>query len=75
MNPLETKEEGLPCDLALFWRGEEIPQNLLENVSIPPLEGAILKRLGNFPLGKGSKKIVDSLLPIYQKAAKVQEWI
>ncbi len=66
-------KEDLPSDLSHFWRGEELAENFVENVTSPPVKAALLKRLGTFPLWKGSTKILDSLLPVYQSAMRFKQ--
>lgn len=67
-----SNKEPLPIHLLPFWHGEEINENFYANATPPPVTAFILKRLGNFPLWRGSEKIEDALFPVYQKT---REWL
>ncbi len=44
---------------------------------MPPLQAALLKRLGSFPFWRGNERFVDGLVPVYKAASEsAQElWI
>ncbi len=52
-----------------FWRGGQLPDDLLGEVRIPPMQAALLKRLGNFPFWRGNQLIQDVLYPVYSNAS------
>ena len=60
----------LPADPAGFWRGEPLPDDLFGEVQTPPVSGAWLRRMGNFPFWRGETSLRDVLEPIYEKAAQ-----
>ena len=49
----------------------------LGEVRMPPLQAALLKRLGSFPFWRGNERFVDGLVPVYKAASEsAQElWI
>jgi uncharacterized Zn finger protein len=54
----------------VFWAGEELPAGWLGEVRPPPLQAALPKRLGNFPLWRGNERFFDALTPIYARASE-----
>jgi uncharacterized Zn finger protein len=53
-----------------FWDGAALPPGWLGELRTPPLPGALLKRLGNFPFWRGNERILDALIPIYCRASE-----
>jgi hypothetical protein len=48
----------------------DLPEDLLGEVRVPPVAAALPKRLGSFPLWRGSTFFLEALDPIYTKAAE-----
>jgi uncharacterized Zn finger protein len=61
--------EPLPEDPDLFWRSHVPGQVEEKEVSIPRLPGALVKRLGSFPLWRGREHFVESLESVYSTAS------
>ena len=61
--------EPLDADGEAFWKGSQLPDDLLGEVGIPPMKAALLKRLGNFPFWRGNRLIQDTLDPVYASAS------
>jgi uncharacterized Zn finger protein len=36
----------------------------------PPLQAALLRRLGNFPFWRGNERFIDALVPAYTAASE-----
>lgn len=68
----ETKaaREPLPADASRFWAASTLPENWLGEVQAPPVNAAVLKRLGNFPFWRGRERFVDALEPMYRWASE-----
>lgn len=62
--------EPIDCRAEAFWRGQELPQGWLGEVRTPPLQAALLKRLGSFPFWRGNERFVDALIPRYTEASE-----
>jgi uncharacterized Zn finger protein len=62
--------EPLPAEPATFWKGPELPVDLLGEVSIPPVAAALPRRLGGFPFWRGGERFLDALEPVYKQAAQ-----
>jgi uncharacterized Zn finger protein len=62
--------EPISGDPEAFWKGGELPDDLLGEVRLPPLEAALIKRLGNFPFWRGSRLLSEYLEPVYFNAAR-----
>ncbi|MEO5333494.1 MAG: MucR family transcriptional regulator [Magnetococcus sp. YQC-5] len=62
--------EPLPTDPDAFWRGGAIPPDLFGEVAPPPVDAAILKRLGSIPLWRGKNPLLEVLGGIYPRAAQ-----
>jgi uncharacterized Zn finger protein len=67
--PAPTEE---PIDLAAagFWEGTPLPPGWLGEVRSPPLQGALLRRLGNFPFWRGEERFADAVLAVYADASE-----
>ena len=61
--------EPLRSDPAAFWAGGELPVDLFGEVSIPPTEAALVRRLGQFPFWRGTTPLVETLEPVYARAS------
>jgi uncharacterized Zn finger protein len=61
--------EPLTSEVACFWAGEELPEDLLGEVRVPSVPASLPKRLGNFPFWRGSEYFLEALAPVYIKAA------
>jgi uncharacterized Zn finger protein len=61
--------EPLTADVAAFWQGGALPDELFGEVRQPPASAALLKRLGNFPFWRGAERPVDALEPVYTQAS------
>lgn len=79
LEPAEVATEGpatepsapLPPDPAGFWsRSESLPEDCFGAVEAPPVSAAWLRRLGPFPFWRGEASLVDTLEPIYARAAQ-----
>jgi uncharacterized Zn finger protein len=61
----------LPPDPAGFWsRRDRLPEDCFGAVEAPPVSAAWLRRLGAFPFWRGEASLVDTLAPIYARAAQ-----
>lgn len=58
-----------PLNAAAFWQATPLPPNWLGEVRMPPVNAAVLQRLGNFPFWRGSETLADSLTPVYAAAS------
>jgi uncharacterized Zn finger protein len=63
-------EEPVEPSAAAFWVGKELPQGWLGEVRTPPLQAALLRRLGNFPFWRGNERFIDALVPVYAGASE-----
>lgn len=61
--------EPLAADVARFWDGGELPEDLFGEVAIPPVPAALAKRLGNFPFWRGEERFLDAITPVYTQAS------
>jgi uncharacterized Zn finger protein len=61
--------EPLRPDPGAFWAGGELPAHPFGEVSIPPTEAALVRRLGRFPFWRGTTPLVETLEPIYARAS------
>ncbi len=65
----ELPPEPLAVEAANFWQGGTLPENILGEVRIPPVNAALLKRLGNFPFWRGEETFSEAMDSIYSKAS------
>jgi len=63
--------EPLPEDPDCFWRSPALEQTSEQEVSIPRLPAALVKRLGSFPLWRGTEHFAESLERVYTAASPV----
>lgn len=61
--------EPFPADPALFWKGENMPEDLFGEVRIPFAPAALPKQLGKFPLWRGTAPFLESLESCYAQAS------
>ena len=62
--------EPINADAQSFWKGSELPDDLLGEVRIPPMEAALVKLLGNFPFWRGNRPLNEYLAPVYLNASR-----
>jgi uncharacterized Zn finger protein len=53
-----------------FWEGAELPANFWDPVQAPPVDAALLARLGNFPFWRGAVPFREALEPVYPAAGR-----
>jgi uncharacterized Zn finger protein len=61
--------EPLPTKISPFWEEGSLPENFFGKVEVPPLPGALVKALGNFPFWRGQEQFTGALEPIYIQAS------
>ncbi|MBI4776317.1 MAG: SWIM zinc finger family protein [Deltaproteobacteria bacterium] len=61
--------EPLPKDPALFWGGEPKADETEEDVDIPKISAALVKRLGGFPFWRGEESFPDVIDSIVSAAS------
>jgi uncharacterized Zn finger protein len=61
--------EPLTADLAGFWGGGNVPDDLCGEVRLPPVAATLPKRLGNFPLWRGGERFLEAIEPVYIQAS------
>lgn len=66
---VEAPREPLALDADTFWRGGDLPPSLLGEVSAPPVNAALPKRLGKFPFWRGTEPLLEALEPVYTQAS------
>jgi uncharacterized Zn finger protein len=64
-----TDPEPLRAGAELFWRGSDLPDDLLGRVEPPAVTAALLGRLGGFPFWRGRDPLFKVLTPVYQAAS------
>ncbi len=62
--------ESLASDPEVFWAGQPLSENLLGEVRLPPVAGALVRRLGPFPFWRGDTSVEESLSSLYTAAAE-----
>jgi uncharacterized Zn finger protein len=60
--------EPLSLEPAVFWGGEELPENLFGEVRLPPVPASLPKRLGSLPFWRGQTPFLAALEPRYVAA-------
>ena len=63
------RSEPLPTKISQFWQEGSLPDNFFGEVEVPPLPGALLKVLGNFPFWRGQERFMEALEPVYIRAS------
>lgn len=62
--------ESLASDPEIFWAGQPLSEDLLGEVRLPPVAGALVRRLGPFPFWRGETSVEESLSSLYTAAAE-----
>jgi len=65
----ELPPEPLAIEETNFWQGGALPENIFGEVRTPPVNAALLKRLGNFPFWRGEETFSEAMASIYSKAS------
>ena len=68
--PTASKSKKLPTDTDAFWKGKPFTEELLGDVRIPPVPGALSKHLGHFPMWRGEERFLDALEMVYRRASQ-----
>jgi uncharacterized Zn finger protein len=63
-------EESLASDPEVFWTGQPLSEDLFGEVSLPPVAGALIRRLGPFPFWRGETSVEVCLSSLYTAAAE-----
>lgn len=67
----EDPKQPLPMDPDTFWKGAvRLPEEVMGDVTAPPISCSLPRRLGPFPFWQGQKPLLDALEPIYKKASQ-----
>lgn len=67
----EDPKQPLPSEPDTFWKGAvRLPEEVMGDVTPPPISCALPRRLGPFPFWQGQKPLLDALEPIYKKASQ-----
>jgi uncharacterized Zn finger protein len=61
--------DPLPSEPSAFWQGSELPEGLLGEVEAPPVDAALLGRLGQFPFWRGRQPLAEAVAPVYHAAS------
>ncbi len=61
--------EPLTAEANSFWQGGVFPENIFGEVRIPPVNAALITRLGNFPFWRGEEAFSEAMDSIYSKAS------
>jgi len=61
---------ALSTDAHYFWNGMEFNEEMLGDVRIPPVAGALSKHLGHFPMWRGEERFLDALETVYKRASQ-----
>lgn len=67
---LSLPPEPLSSDLQSFWGRVDLPEDLFGDVRIPPVPAALPRRLGSFPLWRGTEHFFDAMEPFYIEASQ-----
>lgn len=65
----ENPREPLPADPTGFWEGEPLPDRLVGEVKVPPVNAALPKRLGNFPFWRSREPFLPAMEALYRSAS------
>lgn len=67
----EDPKQPLSIDPDTFWKGAvRLPEEVMGDVTPPPISCALPRRLGPFPFWQGQRPLLDALEPIYKKASQ-----
>lgn len=61
--------EPLTTDIAAFWGGGPVPEEMWVALQTPTTSAAVVKRLGNFPFWRGEEKFLSAIEPLYVNAS------
>lgn len=70
--PVEEAAHALPpepLNAAAFWQAAPLPPDWLGEARTPPVNAAVLQRLGNFPFWRGAETLAESLTMVYAAAS------
>jgi len=67
---LPPPSEPLPSDPSAFWKGTELADDFLGEVSAPRVNAALIKHLGNFPFWQGREPFLSFMESICGSASK-----
>ncbi|HEX4948277.1 MAG TPA: SWIM zinc finger family protein [Blastocatellia bacterium] len=62
--------EPLAVEATAFWQGLALPEEFWGEVRTPPVNAAVLQRLGKFPFWRGAEDLREALSPTYTQAAQ-----
>lgn len=65
----EPLKEPLSSEAPAFWQGSTLADDFWGEVQSPPVAAALPKRLGHFPLWRGSRRFSEALEPLYTSAS------
>ncbi len=63
-----------------FWQGEDLSKFIMDEMNLPPIHAALLKRLGHFPFWSSSKPLIPFMEDMYSKISQyafdltLREW-
>jgi uncharacterized Zn finger protein len=60
--------EPLSLEPAIFWGGQELPENVFGEVRLPPVSASLPKRLGSFPFWRAQTPFLEDLESKYVAA-------
>jgi uncharacterized Zn finger protein len=60
--------EPLASDPGMFWTGQPLSEDLPGEVRVPPVAGALVRRLGPFPFWRGETSVQENLSSLYAAA-------
>ena len=63
--------EPLPAEETAFWGEGSLTEDLLGEVHIPPVNGALPKRLGSFSFWRSEEKFMDAMEQIYGSVSQL----
>ena len=61
--------EPLSANPEQFWGGQPLAPDFFGELSLPPVDAALPKRLGKFPFWRGTEPFLETLEAVYRQAA------
>lgn len=61
--------EPISIEAHSFWQGGAFPENILGEIRVPPVNAALITRLGNFPFWRGEETFAEVMTSIYSRAS------
>jgi len=61
--------EPLSANPKQFWGGQPLAPDFFGELSLPPVDAALPKRLGKFPFWRGTEPFLETLEAVYKQAA------